>query len=973
MSHSEFSASPSSNGDKSTPASSGATGDLSKADQFADALAAASLQYLEDQYADYVNDPESVPESTRSLFRQLDGENGPVQTTDRPFPRRSVFNPPGGGEPTGSPRFAPQPDDVDEIGLQERLDQLIRNYRVRGHILAKIDPLGSTRLAPAELDPGFYGFTDADRDRPIRTDYFGGPELSTLGELVDWLRATYCRSIGVQFMHIDSLRVRQWLALRMERDANRLEINREQQLRILKRLAQGVIFEEFIQTKYRGAKSFSLEGAETLIPLLDLAIERLGDDGVREVVLAMAHRGRLNVLANIMKKDVRDIFREFEDADPGRYLGRGDVKYHLGHSHDWTTLSGQPVHLSMCFNPSHLEFVNTVAQGRMRAKQDQFHNEERDKGAVILIHGDAAFIGEGIVQETLNLSELGGYTIGGTLHVVVNNQIGFTTSPSDSRSCEYATDIAKMLQIPIFHVNGEDPEAVAQTLQLALEFRREFSRDVVVDMYCFRKRGHNEGDEPAFTQPMMYEAIAQRRPIFESYRDRLVQTEEISYADAEEIVAEQTEKLERELADARSDPAKKPISLASRLWREYRGGPAGNADDPDTSLDPGEAGRMLAKLCEVPKGFAVHKTLKRILASRRDVAAGKKPANWADAEAIALASLLQEGHPIRMSGQDAERGTFSHRHSVWHDFETGGTHMPLEHFESDAAGIEIVNSPLSEAGVLGFEYGYSLDRPNGLTMWEAQFGDFVNAAQVIIDQFISSAEDKWARLSALVMLLPHGFEGQGPEHSSARLERFLQLAAEDNMIIAQPSTPAQYCHMLRRQTLRRWKKPLVVMTPKSLLRLPAASNTLEEVARGPFRKVLPDTTADPAKVQRVLLCSGRVYYDLAAHRDEHNREDVAIVRLEELYPMPLNELTVALKDYGKDAEVVWVQDEPENMGAWPYLRLTFGYLMIGEWPFSGVTRPASASPASGSGAAHKLEQKQLLDQAFASERLSQRT
>ena len=954
----------------STVSSSLANGTQPDGDSPGDDLSASSLAYLEDQYARYAADPDSVDAETRSLFRQLDGEQPAAEVVDRPFPRRSVFNPPGGG--SGAPKFAApptavfesQPDGTDEAGLQEKLDQLIRNYRVRGHILAQIDPLGTRRPAPPELDPHYYGFTDADRDRPIRADYFGGPELTTLGELVDWLRQTYCRSIGVQFMHIDSLRVRQWLQSRMERTANRLSVGREQQLRILKRLAQGVIFEEFIQKKFQGAKSFSLEGAETLIPLLDIAIDKLGDDGVREIVLGMAHRGRLNVLANIMKKDPQDIFREFEDKDPGRYLGRGDVKYHLGHSHDWHTLAGSPVHLSMCFNPSHLEFVNTVAIGRMRAKQDVYHDQDRDKGCTILIHGDAAFIGEGIVQETLNLSELPGYTVGGTLHIIVNNQIGFTTSPDSSRSCEYATDVAKMLQIPIFHVNGEDPEAVAQALTLALDFRREFKRDVVIDMYCFRKRGHNESDEPSYTQPMMYDIIKKRRPIFEAYRDRLIQTEEISAADADQIVQEQTEKLEHELSAARSDVAKRPDEKASRLWSDYRGGPANAADEPDTSLTTERGSEILKRLCEVPEGFTPHKSLKRQLTQRLDVAAGKRDANWADAEAIAFASIVDEGHPIRMSGQDVERGTFSHRHAVWHDRKTGHTTLPISRFATDESDIEIVNSPLSEAGVLGFEYGYSLDRPAGLTIWEAQFGDFVNAAQVIIDQFISSAEDKWSRLSALVMLLPHGFEGQGPEHSSARLERFLQLAAEDNLIITQPSTPAQYCHMLRRQVLRQWKKPLVVMTPKSLLRLPAAGNTLTEVCETTFRKVIGDDTVDPAGVRRVLLCSGRVYYDLAAHRKETGRTDIAIVRMEELYPMPLNDLQAALKGYGKGTEVVWVQDEPENMGAWTYLRMAFGSLMVGQFPFSNVSRTASASPASGSGAAHRMEQELLISQAF---------
>ena len=850
--------------------------------------------------------------------------------------------------------------------LQDRVDQLVRAYRVRGHLMAEIDPLGRPRPGLPELDPHFYHLTEVDLDRSFSTYTIEGPQSMSLRQIIKRLRNTYCRSIGVQFMHMDDLRVRQWLQVRMEGTENRIQLDRRQQMRIYKQMTTAAVFEEFIQKRFLGAKSFSLEGSETLIPLLEMAIERAAAHDIDDVVLAMAHRGRLNVLANIMGKSPQKIFREFADLDPELHVGRGDVKYHLGHSTDYQAANGRNVHLSLCFNPSHLEFVNPVAIGRMRARQDRSGDLQRHKGMVILVHGDAAFAGEGISQETLNLSELDAYRTGGALHVVVNNQIGFTTGPRESRSCVYATDVAKMLQIPIFHVNGEDPEAVAQVVSLAMDFRREFQRDVVIDMYCYRRRGHNEADEPAFTQPALYRVIERRPSVNESYLEKLLKLGELTREEADRIAEEHREKLDRELSVAKSDEFVHRSELAG-LWAFYLGGRETEAADVETGVRREMLQDLLGKLCELPEGFEPHAKIAKLLQQRQKMISGDVPLDWSAAESLALASLAVQGLRIRLSGQDSQRGTFSHRHSVIHDVVTDDTFCPLEHVSREQAPVEIYNSPLSEAGVLGFEYGYSLDCPDGLVMWEAQFGDFVNAAQVVIDQFIVSAEDKWNRLSGIVMLLPHGFEGMGPEHSSARLERFLMLAAKDNIQIVTPTTPAQIFHCLRRQVLRVWRKPLVVMTPKSLLRHPACTSTLDELVDGTFERVLSDTSGvEPRDVRRILLCSGKVAYELEKRREEEGRRDVAIVRVEQLYPLPLRALEEALGSYTAGTPAVWVQEEPENMGAWRFFRIHFGDRLLDRFPFSGVCRQSAASPATGSKRSHDLEQRELLTAAFQS-------
>lgn len=919
-----------------------------------------SLAFVEERYDDYLRDPSSVSEGWRAYFSQL--SNGAGTAPRRPsFQPRSIFDPAG----TAAGVQVPCPDDA--AAFQLRVDKLVRNFRVRGHILAQVNPLGTRSERVPEIEPEYYGLTEADMDRPCSIETIRTSEMLTLRQVLERLHDTYCRSIGVQFMHIDNLQVREWLQSRMESTGNRIELTREEQLRILTRLSDAVIFEEFIQKKYLGAKSFSLEGTETLIPLLDLAIEKAAEQGIVEIMMGMAHRGRLNVLANILGKAPQDIFREFEDVDAQLYVGRGDVKYHKGYSGRWRAANGRDILLSLCFNPSHLEFVNPVAVGRMRAKMDRTNDRAREKGMVLLVHGDSAFAGEGIVQETLNLSELAGYTVGGVLHVIVNNQIGFTTGPDQGRSTYYATDVAKMLQSPIFHVNGEDPEAVAQVVRLAMDFRREFRRDVVIDMYGYRRLGHNEGDEPSFTQPLLYDAIAKRKSVREGYLEHLLALGEVTREEADRIAAKSRERLESHLSVARSDDYLFRDEPFTGIWKGYVGGRDSDVPDAETAVPVERLSQTLTSLTQLPDGFTPHPKIARRLEIQKQMAEGKKPLDWATAEALAFATLALDGVRIRMSGQDSERGTFSQRHAVLHDVKTGATYMPLAHLSKDQAPVEIYNSPLSEAGVLGFEYGYSLSYPEALVIWEAQFGDFVNAAQVMVDQFIASAESKWRRLSGLTLLLPHGMEGQGPEHSSARLERFLQLAAEDNIQVVQPSTPAQYFHLLRRQVLRPIRKPLIVMTPKSLLRHPKVASSLEECAAGGFRRVLPEPRPSRVQPSRVLLCSGKIYYELAELRETHARDDVVIVRLEQFYPLPEEQLNEALEVFEDGTPVFWVQEEPENQGAWRFLRAALGDRLCGRLPLACVSRPASASPATGSASSHKLEQSVVLVEALGDE------
>jgi 2-oxoglutarate dehydrogenase E1 component len=932
-----------------------------------------SLAFVEDLYLDYLQDPASVPEDWRAYFAELSQTDGaaPGLRLGPSFTPRSMFNP-GGASVNGHANGNGVTDE--RAVLQERVDQLVRAFRERGHLEALLDPLGLERPKVPELDPGFYGLREEHMDLRFSTHFIGGSaghSKSTLREIIERLRNTYCRSIGVEFMHIDDVTVRQWLIERMEGTENRLDLDRKQKFRILQKLTEAVVLEDFIQKKYQVEKRFSLEGGESLMPLLQLAFERAAEHGVEHVVLGMAHRGRLDVLANIIGMQPREIFREFEGTNPEYKWRHGDVKYHLGFNAKWKDDAGHQLNVALSFNPSHLEFVDPVVQGRVRAIQDRTGDINRTKAMALLIHGDAAFAGEGIIQETLNLASLEGYAVGGTIHIVINNQIGFTTRPDESRSSTYCTGVAKLLQAPIFHVNGEDPEAVAQVIQLCMDYRRAYKQDAFIDMYCYRRWGHNEGDEPSFTQPLMYAAIRQRKSVREAYLEQLLKLGGVTREEADALAAKQREYLEAEYEIAKKEPEETPSSERIVRYEQWHGGPAALADEVDTGLELEELKYLLDAQTHVPAGFTVHPRLSRdndFLGKRRRMATGELLLDWGAAESLAYASLAVQGHRVRMSGQDVERGTFTHRHAVLHDYKTGDTYMPLQHLSGEQAPVEIYNSPLSEAGVMGFEYGYSVDCLHGLIIWEAQFGDFANAAQVIIDQFIASAEDKWKYLSGLTLLLPHSFEGIGPEHSSARLERFLTLAAGDNMQICNVTTPAQCFHLLRRQVLRNWRKPLVVMTPKSLLRHPEAVSTLEELASGSFRNILPDVSGTtPKKVSQVLICSGKIYYELAHARAEMGREDVHILRLEQLYPLSENELRAALKPYKKGTPVTWVQEEPENMGAWRYLLVRFGYDLFGDYPLSCVSRAASPSPATGSKKVHEKEQKLIIEQAFGSE------
>jgi 2-oxoglutarate dehydrogenase E1 component len=902
-----------------------------------------NLGYLESLYTRYRGDPQSVSPEWRDYFSGNSFENGHGNGHARlvsPAEFQSVAR---------------------NANLDEKLHEMIRNYRGRGHLIAKIDPLGTPRSCPPELKLEFYNFAESELEQLVNLPTLHFETPLTIREIFERLQKTYCGSIGVQFLHIDDLATRQWFQQRMETSQNHLQLSREEQLRIFTRLTDAVIFEEFLRKKFLGAKTFSLEGCETLLPLLDLAIEKSGGHGVRDIVIGMAHRGRLNVLAHIAGKNPCQIFREFADAGPELRQGRGDVKYHLGHSGDWTTASGHQIHISLCFNPSHLEFITPVALGRTRARQERTGDHDRREILSLLIHGDAAFAGEGIVQESLNLSRLAGYSVGGTLHIILNNQIGFTTSPNEGRSTIYATDVARMLQAPIFHVNGEDPEAVAQVVRLALDFRHEFQSDVFIDMYGYRRWGHNETDEPSFTQPVLYREIEKRKSVRENYFEHLKILNGVTVDEAEKIARERHDKLENELAAAKKDDCAEK-SEPHGIWKNYSGG-AEPVDEIETGVATEKISELLQKLSEVPKKFHLHPKLERGLHARREMAGGKHPLDWAAAEILALATLTTEGVRIRLTGQDTARGTFSHRHAIFYDHEDGSPFSPLQHLSKEQAPVEIVNSPLSEAGALGFEYGYSLDCPDGLVIWEAQFGDFVNTAQVILDQFISSAEDKWQRLSGIVLLLPHGFEGMGAEHSSARLECFLTLAAEDNIQVAQPTTPAQLFHLLRRQALRNWRKPLVVLTPKSLLRHPKVISPIEDFSTGKFQRILPDNL-DAKSVKRILLCTGKVFYELLAYREEQKRNDVAILRLEQLYPLRDSLLEKMLQPYVEKAPALWVQEEPVNMGAWRFLHEKFGKHLFGRRSFAVVSRDESASPATGSSDAHKLEQARLIRRAF---------
>ncbi len=876
-----------------------------------------------------------------------------------------------------------------DINKTARVQELIHAYRVRGHLMADTDPLEYRQRHHPDLDVSTHGLTLWDLERDFATGGFGGAPLIKLRKILGILRDAYCRTVGVEYMHIQDPEQREWIQAKVETPF--AKASADEQLRILRRLNSAEAFETFLQTKFVGQKRFSLEGGESVIALLDRILCRAAGEGMDEVCIGMSHRGRLNVLANLAGKSYSQIFREFEGTqDPTSVQGSGDVKYHLGTEGMFVSEDGAKTKVYLAANPSHLEAVNPVLEGIVRAKQDRLDL----KGAAytvlpLLLHGDAAFAGQGVVAETLNLSQLRGYRTGGTIHVVINNQVGFTTSPSASRSSVYSTDVARMIQAPIFHVNGDDPEACVRVAELAYDFRQEFNKDVVIDMICYRRRGHNEGDDPSMTQPLMYSLIEAKRSVRKLYTESLIGRGDITVEEAEEALRDYQQRLERVFVETKE--AVKSREAAGSVDTAGHAGYAGEVPGTDTE---GHGGLERPNAQEVdehtphpfmntaisvenlhhlgnafvnkPEGFTPHPKLAQLM-DKRAAMVHDGGIDWAMAELLAFGSLLREGVPVRLSGQDSRRGTFVQRHAVLIDKVNAQEWTPLQHLDKDQGRFWIYDSLLSEFAAMGFEYGYSVERPDALVLWEAQFGDFAGGAQTIIDEFICSSQQKWGQRSSVVLVLPHGYEGQGPDHSSARIERFLQLCAEDNMKVAYPSTPASYFHLLRRQAYRRPRRPLIVFTPKSMLRLKAAVSAVEDFTSGSFKKVLPDPAALPAKaVTRVLLASGKVIYDLEAERAKRADTATAILRVEQLAPLPGNEIASAIKAY-PDAEIMWVQDEPANQGAWPFMAMNLPQALAGLGQtrlLQVASRPASASPATGSSKKHALQQAQLIAQAF---------
>ncbi|WP_170372249.1 2-oxoglutarate dehydrogenase E1 component [Ruegeria arenilitoris] len=961
-----------------------------------------NAEYLEQLYAQYTKDPGAIDAAWAEFFRQMGDAAPDVQKEAKgPSWARPDWPPMPNDDLTGAltgewievdakaagnkikEKAAKAGVDVSDEQIKRavldsiRALMLIRAYRIRGHLAADLDPLGMRAATNhPELDPKTYGFTDADMDRPIFIDNVLGLQMASMRQIVEIVKRTYCGTFALQYMHISNPEEAAWLKERIEGYGKEISFTREGRKAILNKMVEAEGFEKFLHVKYMGTKRFGLDGGEALIPAMEQIIKRGGALGLSDIVIGMPHRGRLNILANVMGKPYRAIFNEFQGGSfkPEDVDGSGDVKYHLGASSD-REFDGNTVHLSLTANPSHLEAVNPVVLGKVRAKQDQLGDTDRSKVMGILLHGDAAFAGQGVVAEGFGLSGLRGHKTGGTMHIVVNNQIGFTTAPHFSRSSPYPTDIALMVEAPIFHVNGDDPEAVVHAAKVATEFRQKFHKDVVIDIFCYRRFGHNEGDEPMFTNPIMYKKIKTHKTTLSLYTERLVKDGLIPEGEIEDMKAAFQAHLNDEFEAGKDYKPNKADWLDGR-WshldknkEEYVRGDT--AITPDTLAEVGKA------LVTVPEGFALHKTVGRLLEHKKQMFETGEGFDWATGEALAFGSLLTEGYPVRLSGQDATRGTFSQRHSGFINQETEERYYPLNHIRAGQSQYEVIDSMLSEYAVLGFEYGYSLAEPNALVLWEAQFGDFANGAQIMFDQFISSGESKWLRMSGLVCLLPHGFEGQGPEHSSARLERFLQMCGQDNWIVANCTTPANYFHILRRQLHRTFRKPLILMTPKSLLRHKLAISNAEDFTTGSsFHRVLwddaqkgnSDTQLVPDdKIKRVVMCSGKVYYDLLEERDARGIDDVYLLRIEQYYPFPAHSLINELERF-KQAEMVWCQEEPKNQGAWGFIEPNI------EWVLSRIgakhTRPiyagraTSASPATGLASQHKAQQEALVNEAL---------
>ncbi|EIQ00141.1 LOW QUALITY PROTEIN: 2-oxoglutarate dehydrogenase, E1 component [Opitutaceae bacterium TAV1] len=906
----------------------------------------ANADVLEAAYAQWLDNPDSVDPTWRAFFQGFTLGNA--------------------GSPIGAAPAAGIK--VIDSYKQAQVGRFINAHRSHGHLEAHLDPLSPPPPPHPKLTLSAFGLGEEDLDESFTLTNFKGGGQMRLRDIVEAVKDTYCTNVGVEYMHVQDHAAREWLQTRMESCNNTPSFTKEQKRRILRRVHKAELFEKFLHTKYVGQKRFSLEGGETVIAAFDAMIEHAPEVGVEEFVLGMAHRGRLSVLANILRKPFDVLFEQFsENYIPHTVAGDGDVKYHLGYEAVLSTSAGKTVEVRLAANPSHLEIVDPVVEGKARARQRiRGDSVERRRVCPFLIHGDAAFAGQGVVAETLNFSQLSGYRTGGTVHLVINNQIGFTTLPVDARSTRYCTDVAKMIEAPIFHVNGDDPEAVCMVARLALEFRVKFQRDIVIDMYCYRRHGHNEADEPAFTQPVLYKQIAKHPLVSTIYTQRLVEEGTFTQADSDAIKAEYTAAMDAAFEKAKLADIER--AATGEKGDQFRGStavfqPPYNHDPVPTAVTPEVIDTVVTGLTHLPPGFHPNPKIRRFLDARIQSHKEGGPVDWAYAEALAFGTLLIEGIPVRLSGQDCERGTFSHRHAVLYDYEDREKYIPLRHLSENQARFCVYNSLLSEAAVLGFDYGYSLDFPQMLCIWEAQFGDFANGAQVVIDQFISSAESKWQRASGIVLLLPHGYEGQGAEHSSARLERFLQLCAEDNMQVVNITTPANYFHALRRQMKRDFRKPLIVMSPKSLLRNPIAVSMFPDFTSGHFQEILDDPHfGNPADARRVILCSGKVYYDLHHYRVTNGIEDVALIRVEQLYPLHKDKLAAVAKTYAR-AHLAWCQEEPQNMGGWSYIAPQLEDIFGRKPAYYG--RDAGAATAVGALAVHKIELNAFLKAAFA--------
>ena len=926
-------------------------------------LNSANRDYIESLYTQYQSDPSSVSDEWATFFKGFDyGYFLVEEEGEEGEPAKSV----DGGK-TGPEPQQQQEDGSERRVPRERTDRgvvaLVQAYRQHGHLIANLDPLGNNSTSHPLLELSEFELGEQDLEKGVG---FGGFRYRTDGSLVallEHLKLTFCGTLGMEYMGISKRQERVWFGERIEPILNRPEFSDKQKLRILWEVIEAEEFEQFLHTRYLGQKRFSVEGCESLLPLLDTLIENGSALGANEMVIGMAHRGRLNVLAHILHKPYELVLSEFEGATRSEEgEDEGDVKYHQGYSYDFVTKQGEKMHLSLSPNPSHLELVNPIIEGMVQAKQDYLKDTARERVIPVQIHGEAAFCGQGIVTEMLNLSQLEGYRNGGTIHIIINNQLGYTATPQETRFTTYPTDGATALQAPVIHVNADDPEAVVHAAQLAIQYRDDFKKDVLIDLVGYRRHGHNEADDPTLTSPLMYAQIAKHATVTRHYADRLVADGTLTPEEVDDMRTEVRATLDRSQEKAKRLKVKPRTNTFGGAWQ----GLSRATDDwgADTGVPEGKLNRIAERATGIPQGFNVHRTVERIMATRREMVEGKKPVDWGCGEMLAYATLLAEKVPVRLTGQDVQRGTFAHRHAVWHDTKTGERYNSLSNVARDQAPFEAINTMLSELAVLGFEYGISSADPRRLIIWEAQFGDFANGAQLIIDQYISGGEAKWHRMCGLVMLLPHGYEGMGPEHSSARLERFLQLCAKNNQQVIYPSTPAQIFHALRRQMHRVFRKPLIVMTPKSLLRHKSCVSHISEFTRGGFRNVIDDVNAaEPERIQRVVMCTGKVYYDLVAGREDKGLDEVAIVRVEQLYPFPDSELSEVFERYPNAEEYVWVQEESMNMGAWYFIQpLLDDILPAGQVRYVG--RDEAASPAVGDAAQHQAEQREIVEQAM---------